>query len=209
MSKDYVHRGKKDQDDGWRKKTNYRLFIKIFSFILLLCFIIFSLARCHTKHKKPNTNEIEIKVLPSQSNKLVNNNEKINKNITEETEKEEKRDLKDPDDPLNAKVNYTFYKTLPNMTSVNLAEQDSEQSNNTANQQYLLQLASFNDNLHAQNLINKLKKLNFTATVTTFPRGDNTIYRVQMGPYKNIVVAREKQDDLQIADIPSLLLVIK
>jgi cell division septation protein DedD len=68
---------------------------------------------------------------------------------------------------------------------------------------FVLQVAAMTRADNAAKLLEKLERKHFPAFVPE--RGADTLYRVEVGPYKDMDYARTVEDDLKSAGYPSIL----
>lgn len=95
-------------------------------------------------------------------------------------------------------IKFDFYKELP---KIQVPVNDATNQNVP----YLLQLATFTTESDAEALSDKLADKGISADIRPIIHGNQTLYRLQLGPYKNQATAQTEHDQLQAQRVPSIL----
>lgn len=113
------------------------------------------------------------------------------------------------------KLKYEFYTLLPESEVVipdtEIAEriaQMQKSSSHKKSEDYLLQAGSFKTGTQAESLKAKLAFLGIESDIQTVSIGDDTWYRVRVGPFKNLVEINEIRSRLRENRINAILVKI-
>jgi len=109
------------------------------------------------------------------------------------------------------KPQFDFYSMLPQMDSNPpqkiIAQKPPQASESTTQEKsYLIQAASLTKASDAKRMKAELLLAGFDVDIQLFVKGDKTWYRVLIGPFKDITVARKQQQQLKTQKIDSLLI---
>ena len=184
MARDYAHRSRSKK----KSKAQRMPWSIIIIIIVLVALLIFGLAFIRHHYL------ISKQIMPTQGGAPV-------EQATPTSVAPVKPKVTPKPTPEQAPVKFDFYNVLPKMK----VSTTSETAIASKNSRYVLQLGSFNSEQAAQALQKKVRQKGFRAYVFTAFTGDQTFYRVQIGPYKNQDAAENEHDKLQDQKIPSIL----
>jgi len=138
----------------------------------------------------------------SLSNQVKSSNSKTNEKTT--TKKAISNTLK--------KLKYEFYTLLPESEVVipereisERIEQMKKNSSHKSPEDYLLQAGSFKTQPQAESFKAKLAFIGIQSDIQTVSIGDDTWYRVRVGPFKNLVEINEIRSRLRENSINAIL----
>lgn len=113
-------------------------------------------------------------------------------------------------------LKYEFYTLLPESEVViperEIAERFEEMKNTTSHkspEDYLLQAGSFKTEPQAESLKAKLAFLGIKSDIQTVSIGNDTWYRIRIGPFKNLVEINETRSRLRENSINAILVKTK
>ena len=93
-------------------------------------------------------------------------------------------------------TSYDFYNTLPKNNSTYTEEKIERIIDRNRDINYYLQVEAFSESSAADNLKAKLALMGFESVIMSAKIGDNTFHRVSVGPYLELVKAREIREKL-------------
>jgi cell division protein FtsN len=103
---------------------------------------------------------------------------------------------------------YDFYNMLTNSTdetSNNGGDKNEINNKDSSATRYLLQIASSKNFTEVDQLKAELTLLGYNVFVTKIKRGDDTWFRVNVGPFRSQAQAQKARNDLQQNNVKSLL----
>ncbi len=183
MARDYAHRSRSKKTSSSPRIPKIVLIV----IVVLVALLVFGLA--FIKHDFKMKNQI----LPTKGGAPV-----------EQAKSVKETPIKTKITPKKTPVKFDFYNVLPKM-KVSATIEAPVVSNSS---QYVLQLASFNSEQPAKVFQEKVLKKGFRVFIFPAVRGDETWYRIQMGPYKNQDMAETARNKLEDAKLSSILVTV-